>query len=475
MKAAFERGIYRDIRKTKTNSSLPDEGESTNNILSLLSKWAKYEKTLWNGSKKYESGSVYHGDNHLIDLQNRVFALFARSNPLHPSTFPFVRKMLAEIVAMTITYFNGNPYKQKGLLTSGGTESILMAVRAYKYYAKSKWNKNKPFKPELILPVSAHAAFHKAAEMYEIKCITMPINNKNYKPDPKAIENAINENTIGIIGSAPDFAHGIMDDIGILSEIAYKYNIPFHVDCCLGSFLLPTISKMQKYADDIPIFDWRCNGITTISCDTHKFGFTTKGTSVLMFKSAEIRHHAYFMCKKSTIGLYCTPTIQGSRNGAVIACAWTVMMHLGKKGYILEATKIMKAVDYIKYEIINNNKINKNNNVITYGKDILNIMQFIKQHSTTNDKKRVNIHKDTFNIIMDLISKLQTQKNQNNEAISDLQNYIATMENDNLIQMQKEQQQQQQHVPKNAFDVNVINDNCNGCDACNCNGYNNNI
>ena len=116
---------------------------------------------------------------------------------------------------------------------------------------------------------------------------------------------------------------------------------------------------MEKYQSKIPIFDWRCDGVTTISCDTHKFGYATKGTSVLMFRSAEIRRFAYFLCNQSTIGLYCTPTIQGSRNGAVIACAWSVMMKLGKNGYIEEATKIMNATDYIKYEIINNNKINK--------------------------------------------------------------------------------------------------------------------
>merc|ERR1712154_360307 len=129
-------------------------------------------------------------------------------------------------------------------------------------------------------------------------------------------------------------------------------------------------------------------GVTTISCDTHKFGFATKGTSVLMFKSAEIRRFAYFLCNQSTIGLYATPTIQGSRNGAVIACAWTVMMNLGQNGYIDETTKIMDAVDYIKYEIINNDGINKYIEII--GNPLTSVIAW---KLTENVKKEIkNIH-----------------------------------------------------------------------------------
>ena len=310
LREVMENGLYKLSKYTKVNDKLPQSSMDEDELLSTLKKWSEIETSLWNGDKQYSSGAIYHGGQSLIDFQNKVHGLFTISNPLHPTTFPFVRKMMSEIIAMTISYFNGDPYKQCGLITSGGTESICMAVRTFKYYSINKKN-IKPHKAELIIPRSAHAAFHKACEMYEIKPVSVDFNKDTFKADIDAIRDAINENTIGIIASAPDYAHGIVDDIQEIGEIADKYDIPFHVDCCLGSLLLPTLAKMDKYKDRIPVFDWRCKGVTTISCDTHKFGYATKGTSVLMFKSPEIRHFAYFLCNQSTIGLYCTPTIQG--------------------------------------------------------------------------------------------------------------------------------------------------------------------
>eukprot|EP01083_Nonionella_stella_P258983 884558_1 len=263
---------------------------------------------------------------------------------------------MSEIIAMTISYFNGNPYKQCGLITSGGTESICMAIRTFKQYSKSKKGINKP---ELILPKSAHAAFHKACEMYEIKPIIIPVNPITFQADINAIINAINSNTIGIVGSAPDYAHGIIDDIETIGAIAIKYDIPFHVDCCLGSFLISTIAKTEQYKHKIKPFDFRCRGVSSISCDTHKFGYAVKGTSVLMFRNNELRRCGYFCMPQSTIGLYSTPTILGSKNGAVIAACWATMIYFGKNGYREEAMKIMNATEYIKDAIINNPNINK--------------------------------------------------------------------------------------------------------------------
>ena len=310
LRRAMEKGLYKLSRDTKVNDELPQSSMDEDELLSQLKKWSEIETSLWNGDKQYSSGAIYHGGRDLIELQNKVNALYTISNPLHPSTFPFVRKMMSEIIGMTISYFNGNPYKQCGLITSGGTESICMAVRTYKYYSMNKKG-IKASNAELIIPRTAHAAFHKACEMYEIKAISIDFDPNTFKANINDIRSAINSNTIGIIASAPDYAHGIIDDIQEIGIIADKYDIPFHVDCCLGSMLLPTLGKMDKYKNRIPIFDWRCKGITTISCDTHKFGYATKGTSVLMFRSPEIRHFSYFLCNQSTIGLYCTPTIQG--------------------------------------------------------------------------------------------------------------------------------------------------------------------
>eukprot|EP01083_Nonionella_stella_P235953 829178_1 len=144
LQKALEHMMYSATKGTQINTELPLSAISSQELISQLESWSEYETKQWNGDEGYSSGAIYHGGQQLIDLQNKVNGLFAISNPLHPTTFPFVRKMMSEIIAMTISYFNGDPYKQCGLITSGGTESIAMAVRTFKnmYYTKHKNNIN---------------------------------------------------------------------------------------------------------------------------------------------------------------------------------------------------------------------------------------------------------------------------------------------------------------------------------------------
>ena len=191
------------------------------------------------------------------------------------------------------------------MLTSGGTESICLAVRAYKNWAQKVKG---VYHPELIVCQSAHCAFEKACEMFGIECIVVPQDQRTFMAQPAAFAKRITSNTIALVGSAPQYAQGVMDPIGALSRLALEHQVGLHVDCCLGSFLMPTLQRMGY---DIAPFDFVVPGVTSISADTHKFGYTQKGTSVVMFRDNALRRHAYFAHTESSIGMYATPTIQG--------------------------------------------------------------------------------------------------------------------------------------------------------------------
>eukprot|EP00485_Elphidium_margaritaceum_P009233 CAMPEP_0202692766 /NCGR_PEP_ID=MMETSP1385-20130828/7073_1 /ASSEMBLY_ACC=CAM_ASM_000861 /TAXON_ID=933848 /ORGANISM="Elphidium margaritaceum" /LENGTH=541 /DNA_ID=CAMNT_0049348359 /DNA_START=27 /DNA_END=1652 /DNA_ORIENTATION=- len=340
---SFRHSLYPEaVKNTAVNKTLPTKSVPSHEILKTIEKWSQYEEELWNGKKRQSSGAVYHGGKTLSQLQNQAYALFSIANPLHPDVFPFTRKMESEILAMTVSYFNGNPYKQRGLVTNGGTESISMAVRAYKNWALQS---KSIYHPELIVAQSAHSAFMKACEMFEVQCIVVPVDANTFTVKSATVRRYITANTIAIVGSAPQYAQGVLDPILELSKLALEYQIGLHVDCCLGSLLMPTLQRMGY---EIPPFDFRVPGVTSISADTHKFGYCQKGTSVVMFRDNALRRHAYFTESQSSIGLYCTPTIQGSRSGGVIASAWACMMHMGEEGYQREAKLIMDAVSAIK-------------------------------------------------------------------------------------------------------------------------------
>eukprot|EP01083_Nonionella_stella_P213235 769272_1 len=341
------------VNKYPKNTKLSNIcAQKKDELISTVTKWAQYETRQWNGTDMYCSGALYIGDDALVDLQNKTYSLFCLSNPLHATTFPFMVKMKAEVIAMTISLFHGHVDDGHcGLVTTGGTESLILAVRAYKNYGKKVKNIQRP---ELIVPVTAHAAFDKACDMMDIKLIKVKVDSKTYCVKSSAMEKYITPNTIAIVGSTPQYSHGTMDPIADLAALAQKYDIGCHVDCCLGSFVVPLL-KMIGY--QIPSFDFELDGVTSISCDTHKYGMCPKGTSVLMFKNKDYRKHAYFIHTDVLQGLYATPTILGSRGGGVIAAAWCTMMYLGKKGYVAAAEEIMAAVDSVKHEVHQHDKI----------------------------------------------------------------------------------------------------------------------
>jgi len=308
---------------------LPEKGLSKEEILKTMKQMKLKEDGNWKSGKI--SGGVYVADDAHIELMNQAYSLYSMSNPLHPDIWPSVRKYEVEIIRMTADMMNGDE-NIVGAVTSGGTESILMAVKAYR-------DKCQYSHPEMVIPVSAHAAFDKAAAYFGIKVIHVALDSKTMQVDVKAVERAITKNTIMIVGSAPNYPYGSVDPIEQLAAIAQKRGIGMHVASCLGGFLLPWI-KRAGYK--IPNFDFSISGVTSISADTHKYGYTTKGTSVVLFRGEDLRRYMYFVQPNWPGGVYSSAAIAGSRPGGLIACAWAALLSLGKEGYMERSKAIFE-------------------------------------------------------------------------------------------------------------------------------------
>jgi sphinganine-1-phosphate aldolase len=312
---------------------LPSSGRPRDEILSEMRGLAGHEEHRWKDG--FVSGGVYHGDPSHVAFLNEVYALNSQANPLHTDLWPSITKYEAEIVSMTASMLGGDsPGAERvcGVVSSGGTESIMLAMKTYRDWARAE---RRISKPEVVAPVSAHPAFDKAAECFGIKMIRVPVG-AGYRADVAAMKARLTRNTVAMVGSAPGFPHGMIDPILELSEVARRRGIGFHTDACLGGFVLPWARKLGGY--DVPEFDFRLPGVTSMSADTHKFGYAAKGTSVVLYRSPELRRHQYFVSTDWPGGLYCSPSLAGSRPGALIAACWAAMLETGQDGY-LEATK----------------------------------------------------------------------------------------------------------------------------------------
>jgi sphinganine-1-phosphate aldolase len=289
---------------------------------------------VWKGGRI--SGAVYHGGQELSDVLAEAIRMFMVSNPLHPDVFPGVRKMEAEVVSMVLRLYNA-PSTGAGTTTSGGTESILMACKtAREWGLRTKGIKH----AEILLPRSAHAAFHKAGEYFGIKIIEIDVDRVTRKVKIENMKRAMNSNTVMLVGSAPSFGEGIIDDIDAIATLAKKAKICCHVDCCLGSFLVPFLEKAGLPSQP---FDFRVEGVTSISCDTHKYGFAPKGSSIIMYRTTELRRHQYYIQPDWAGGVYASPSIAGSRPGALIAGTWAALMTMGEDGYTQSCKEIVGA------------------------------------------------------------------------------------------------------------------------------------
>lgn len=359
---------------------LPAQGVDRGKILELMERFNAIEAARWR--EGFVSGAVYHGDQEHIDFLNRVYALNSQSNPLHPDVWPSTTKFESEVVAMTARMLGADQTTDAivGTLSSGGTESILLAMKAYRDWARETKGISIP---EIIAPTTAHAAFDKAAEYFGMRTKRVPVG-EDFRADVDAMEAAITPATAVLVGSAPPFPHGIVDPIEELSELARAHNLGFHTDACLGGFILPWAEKLGY---PVPPFDFRLPGVTSISVDTHKYGYAAKGTSVILYRGAELRHYQYFSVTDWPGGIYFSPTFAGSRPGALSAAAWAAMVSIGENGYLEAARRILETTAWLKEELRRIPEIEVIGDplfLIAFRSDTLNIYQVLEYMTQRN-------------------------------------------------------------------------------------------
>lgn len=326
---------------------MPENGRDRADIYNELSTIAGEENAKWQNGRV--SGTFYHAGEKHRGFLNRVFSLFSHVNVIQADLCPSMSKFESEIVAMTAGMLNADAAKADnpedevcGTVTSGGTESILMAIKVYRDRARVGKG---IVAPEIVMPKTAHPAFHKAGEYFNIRIVEVPVALPDFRVDPEAVAARINRNTVAIVGSAGNYPYGLIDPISALSEIALRHDIGLHVDGCLGGFILPWIERLGY---DIPLFDFRLPGVTSMSADTHKYGFGLKGTSVVLYRNKGLRRYQFFSVPDFPGGIYVSPSSSGSRSGGLTAATWASMVSLGEEGYLSAARAIMTVADRIR-------------------------------------------------------------------------------------------------------------------------------
>lgn len=315
----------------------PRHGQSKESVLEAL-RMAREKDIRWQQGRVF--GLVYHISEEIDALLKEAYTLFFAENGLNPTAFPSLRKFENEIVSMTASLLGGDE-QVRGNITSGGTESVLLAVKTARDWARA--HRPHIHTPEMILPRSAHPAFEKAAHYFGVRPVYVPLR-ADFRADVEAMKRAITDQTILLVASAPSYPHGVVDPITEIGELAQKHGLLFHVDACVGGFMLPFVRKLGY---PVPPFDFRVPGVTSISADLHKFGYAAKPASVLLHGGPELRRYQMFVSTDWPGGVYPSPVISGSRPGGPIAAAWALLHFLGEEGYLEITARVMETTKYL--------------------------------------------------------------------------------------------------------------------------------
>ncbi len=283
---------------------------------------------------------VYYLDDAHERFINRAYALYSSANGLNPAAFRSLKKIESDIISMVAELFHGDG-EVCGVLTSGGTESCLLAVKTYRDYGRARRGIRKP---EMILPVTAHVAWLKGAEYFGVKPVFVPLD-EYFRADTQAVAKKIGRNTVMILGSAPEYPHGIVDPIAELGRLGKDHGVPVHVDACVGGFILPF---MEKAGRRLPPWDYRVPGVTSISADLHKYGFAAKGASTITYRRLELLKHQMFVHQDWPGGVFASAALLGTRPGGAYAAAWAAIRKFGEQGYVRLAQETLAAFDALK-------------------------------------------------------------------------------------------------------------------------------
>jgi len=255
--------------------------------------------------------------------------------------YPSATKFEGEIIAMVSSLLHGDTAKGfAGVVTSGGSESLVTALFAYREQGRERGITQ----PNVVLPVTAHVALNKGAHWMGIEVRSAPLT-ADYRADVGAIAELMDENTVALVGSAANYPHGLIDPIEELAELAQSRGVGLHVDGCLGGLILPWI---ERNGHDVLLWDFRVPGVTSISADTHKYGYALKGTSVLLYRSKDLRRQQYFTFPTWPGGLYLSPGLAGSRSGGLLASTWAALVTVGSENYLQYADEIYATAQAIR-------------------------------------------------------------------------------------------------------------------------------
>ena len=305
--------------------------------------WVEYTAGDMNWKEGKFFGYVYYPGDEYYSVITEAYSKFSTTNALNPAVFPSLKKMENEVVRIAADLLHGDE-NVSGCMTSGGTESIFMAVKAAKEWAKkNKHTKN----PLMLVAATAHPAFCKAADTIEFNYKIIK-SDENYQLDIEDLKKNISSDAVLIVASAPSYPQGIIDDIESIAKIAKQYKCLLHVDACVGGFILPFL-KMENV--ELPKFDFEVDGVTSMSADVHKYGYAAKGASVVLYKNAELRKGQFYVKTDWSGGIYGSPSFMGTRGGGPIAAAWTALHHIGEDGYRRMAREVYEETLYVKKTI----------------------------------------------------------------------------------------------------------------------------
>lgn len=317
---------------------IPRKGLAKDEVFRHLEAYRAHD-TDWRSGRTW--AYVYDPGREAEEVIKQAYMMYLTENCLDPTTFPSTLRLENELIAMARAHLNGDD-EVVGNFTSGGTESIMLAVKAARDYARDQ----RPHirEPEIVLPVTAHASFQKATHYLCLKPVLVPVDTTSFKADVAAVRQAITPNTILLVGSAVSYAHGVVDPIRELGQLALEHNLLFHVDACMGGFLLPYFRRLGA---PVPDFDFSVPGVTSMSMDFHKYAFAAKGASTVLYRNKELRKYQIFTCAQWTGYTIINPTIQSSKSAGPLAAAWAVLNFIGDDGYLEIARQVLDATHRI--------------------------------------------------------------------------------------------------------------------------------
>ncbi len=313
---------------------MPTSSSTRDDVLSRLEGFRDRD-VKWRDGKAF--AYVFHASEEAAMVAERAYQMYLWENALDPTVFPSTLRFETEIVAMAAHHLRGDD-DVVGNFTSGGTESVMLAVKTARDYARAA--RPDMGVAEIVLPVTAHPCFHKAAQYFGMKAIVTPVDPSDFRADVDAMRAAITPNTVLLVGSSPSYAHGAIDPIEQIAALALEHELLMHVDGCIGGFLLPLLRDVGL---EVPDFDFSVPGVTSISMDFHKYAYCPKGASVVLYKNDELRKHQIFTYSAWPGYSMVNPTIQSSKTCGPLAATWALLNYFGREGYLDIATHLLAA------------------------------------------------------------------------------------------------------------------------------------